>query len=207
MRSGISLRAHLPGLFLRISASSMSWTVSRSKTSEGVTILRLRFLVLRYFSGNRDLTNELRLSVQDVVELCSLRWQIELFFKELEPAAIGGVYPCCHRRPSFHAAARHERGTSCCRAMMDVKRRRASVPRCWCRAAVSHVAAAILFGPQATAGYSPCRNRPAGRHPIAAHHQPVRLPDFRRLHVHCTHGERHESLNIQKGTDSVAGPD
>ena len=30
------------------------------------------------------MTNDLRLSVRDVVELYSLRWQIELFFKELK---------------------------------------------------------------------------------------------------------------------------
>ena len=30
------------------------------------------------------MTNDLRLSVRDVIELYSLRWQIELFFKELE---------------------------------------------------------------------------------------------------------------------------
>ena len=30
------------------------------------------------------MTNDLKLSVRDVVELYSLRWQIELFFKELK---------------------------------------------------------------------------------------------------------------------------
>ena len=30
------------------------------------------------------MTNDLRLSVRDVIELYSLRWQIELFFKELK---------------------------------------------------------------------------------------------------------------------------
>jgi len=92
------------------------------------------------------------------------------------PAGIGGVHPRRHRPPSFHAAARHERGTSCCRAVVDGERRRASVPRRWCRAAVSHMAAAVRVGPQATAGYPPCRNLPAGRHPIAPHHQPVGEP-------------------------------
>ena len=32
------------------------------------------------------MTNDLRLSVRDVIELYSLRWQIELFFKELKSA-------------------------------------------------------------------------------------------------------------------------
>ena len=40
-----------------------------------------------------------------------------------------GIYPCRRRPPSFHVAARHKRGTSCCRAVVDVKRRCTSVPR------------------------------------------------------------------------------
>ena len=113
------------------------------------------------------------------------------------PAGTGGIYPCRHRPPSFHAAARHDRGTSCCRTVVDVKRRCTNVPRRRCRAAVSHVAAAVLVGPEATAGYAPCRNLPAGRNPIAPHDQSVGLPGFRCLYVHLAHSRWHESLNAQ----------
>ena len=83
-------------------------------------------------------------------------------------------------QPLDMSAARRVAG----RAVVDVKRRRASVPRRWCRAAVSRVAATVLVGPQATARYAPCRNLVAGRNPIAPHHQPVGLPGFRCLYLH-----------------------
>ncbi len=37
---------------------------------------------------------------------------------------------------------------------------------------------------------------PAGRHPIAPHDQPSRLPGVRRLHLHSTRGQNHEFLNV-----------
>ena len=120
---------------------------------------------------------------------------------------LGGVHSWRYRPPAVHPAARHERRPRRCRAVVDGERRRASVPRRWCRAAVSHMAAAVLVGPQATAGYAPCRNLPAGRHPIPSHHQPVRLPDFRRLYVRRASGEAARILNVLvRVTEPPAAP-